>query len=112
MTVNLAALGVRKAAIILIQLGRDKASEVLSHLSEAEVEAKSFKDASVTIIRQASNVGQLYGSVAVRDLVEAGVERLQVEQAELGSGLGDHRSPQCSRVVVRSCRRAVAPSRG
>jgi large subunit ribosomal protein L9 len=39
--------------------------------AEAEKEATTFKDASVTIIRQASNAGQLYGSVAVRDLVEA-----------------------------------------
>lgn len=38
---------------------------------EAEVEAKTFENATVTLIRQASNVGQLYGSVAVRDLVEA-----------------------------------------
>jgi large subunit ribosomal protein L9 len=37
----------------------------------AEKEAASFKDVSVTLIRQASNVGQLYGSVAVRDLLEA-----------------------------------------
>ena len=36
----------------------------------AEKEAGSFKDATVTLIRQASNTGQLYGSVAVRDLVE------------------------------------------
>ena len=39
--------------------------------TEAEKEAQSFKDVSVTLIRQASNTGQLYGSVAVRDLVEA-----------------------------------------
>lgn len=38
---------------------------------EAEKEAVGFKDASVTLIRQASNTGQLYGSVAVRDLVDA-----------------------------------------
>ena len=38
---------------------------------EAETEAKSFKNAQVTLIRQASNTGQLYGSVAVRDLVDA-----------------------------------------
>ena len=38
---------------------------------EAEAEAKTFEGASVTLIRQASNTGQLYGSVAVRDLVEA-----------------------------------------
>ena len=39
--------------------------------ADAETEAKTFKDASVTLIRQASNTGQLYGSVAVRDLVDA-----------------------------------------
>jgi len=42
-----------------------------SRRSDAEKEAGSFKDASVTLIRQASNTGQLYGSVAVRDLLEA-----------------------------------------
>src|ERR1700761_790199 len=36
----------------------------------AETEAKSIDGTSVTLIRQASNTGQLYGSVAVRDLVE------------------------------------------
>ena len=39
--------------------------------ADAEKEAGSFKDASITLIRQASNAGQLYGSVAVRDLVDA-----------------------------------------
>jgi large subunit ribosomal protein L9 len=39
--------------------------------SEAEKEAGSIDGTSVTLIRQASNTGQLYGSVAVRDLVEA-----------------------------------------
>ena len=38
---------------------------------DAEKQAGSFKDATVTLIRQASNTGQLYGSVAVRDLIEA-----------------------------------------
>ncbi|HEY6735142.1 MAG TPA: 50S ribosomal protein L9 [Roseiarcus sp.] len=38
---------------------------------EAEKDAKSYDGASVTLIRQSSNTGQLYGSVAVRDLVEA-----------------------------------------
>ena len=42
-----------------------------SRRSDAEKEAGSFKDARVTLIRQASNTGQLYGSVAVRDLIEA-----------------------------------------
>ena len=38
--------------------------------SEAEKESKSLEGISVTLIRQASNTGQLYGSVAVRDIVE------------------------------------------
>ena len=38
---------------------------------EAEKEAKTWEKVAVTIIRQASNTGQLYGSVAVRDIVEA-----------------------------------------
>lgn len=46
-------------------------SENANRRTEAEAEAKSFKNAQVTLIRQASNTGQLYGSVAVRDLVDA-----------------------------------------
>jgi large subunit ribosomal protein L9 len=38
---------------------------------EAEKEAKTYEGLAVTLIRQSSNTGQLYGSVAVRDLVEA-----------------------------------------
>jgi large subunit ribosomal protein L9 len=37
----------------------------------AETDAKSIDGKSVTLIRQASNTGQLYGSVAVRDIVDA-----------------------------------------
>jgi len=46
-------------------------SDNANRRGEAEKEAGSFKDVSITLIRQASNTGQLYGSVAVRDLVEA-----------------------------------------
>jgi len=42
-----------------------------SRRSDAEKDAKSYDGASVTLIRQSSNTGQLYGSVAVRDLVDA-----------------------------------------
>lgn len=38
--------------------------------SEAEVEAKTIDGITLTLIRQSSNTGQLYGSVAVRDLLE------------------------------------------
>jgi len=55
MTMNLATLGVRKAAIILIQLGRDKAGEVLSHLSDAEVEAISAEIARLDVVDAAES---------------------------------------------------------
>ncbi|WP_326524607.1 50S ribosomal protein L9 [Sphingomonas sp.] len=45
-------------------------SDNANRRGEAEKEAGSFKDASATLIRQASNTGQLYGSVAVRDIVD------------------------------------------
>ena len=46
-------------------------SDNASRRADAEKDAGSFKDATVTLIRQASNTGQLYGSVSTRDLVEA-----------------------------------------
>ena len=46
-------------------------SDNASRRADAEKEAKTFNDARVTLIRQASNTGQLYGSVAVRDLVDS-----------------------------------------
>ena len=46
-------------------------SENANRRGEAETEAKTLDGVSVTLIRQASNTGQLYGSVAVRDIVEA-----------------------------------------
>ena len=39
--------------------------------TEAESASKGVDGATVTLIRQASNTGQLYGSVAVRDIVDA-----------------------------------------
>ncbi|WP_182525737.1 flagellar motor switch protein FliG [Nocardioides dongkuii] len=39
MSTAVASLGTRKAAVLLVQLGRDRAAEVLSHLSDTEVEA-------------------------------------------------------------------------
>ena len=38
---------------------------------EAQTASKDIDGKSVTLIRQASNTGQLYGSVAIRDIVEA-----------------------------------------
>jgi large subunit ribosomal protein L9 len=45
-------------------------AENASRRTDAQAEAKTLEGVSVTLIRQASNTGQLYGSVAVRDLVD------------------------------------------
>jgi len=39
--------------------------------AEAETDAKGIDGKTITLIRQASNVGQLYGSVSARDLSDA-----------------------------------------
>ncbi|KZE17290.1 MULTISPECIES: 50S ribosomal protein L9 [Sphingomonas] len=46
-------------------------AENAARRTDAEAEAKTLEGVSVTLIRQSSNTGQLYGSVAVRDLVDA-----------------------------------------
>ena len=53
MSATMAGLGVRKAAILLIQLGRDRAASILSHLSDAEVEAISAEIARLESISSA-----------------------------------------------------------
>jgi large subunit ribosomal protein L9 len=51
---------------------------------EAEKRSKDIDGKSVTLIRQASNTGQLYGSVAVRDIVEAlDVDGTQVQKNQV-----------------------------
>ena len=50
----------------------------------AEKEAKGIDGKTVTLIRQASNTGQLYGSVSARDLVEAlAAEKAHVAKAQI-----------------------------
>ena len=64
--------------------------------SEAEKEAKSVDGKTVQLIRQASNTGQLYGSVSARDIVEAlaaegaHVTKSQVVLARPIKGIGMH----------------------
>ncbi|TIC83624.1 flagellar motor switch protein FliG [Nocardioides sp. GY 10113] len=49
-------LGIRKAAVLLVQLGKDRASQVLSHLSDAEVEAISAEITRLDSITAAETV--------------------------------------------------------
>ena len=46
-------------------------SDNANRRGEAERDARGWDKAAVTLIRQSSNTGQLYGSVAVRDIVDA-----------------------------------------
>ncbi|WP_341923905.1 flagellar motor switch protein FliG [Nocardioides psychrotolerans] len=50
MTTTLAGIGVRKAAILLVQLGRDRAAAVMSKLEDSEVEAISAEIARLDSI--------------------------------------------------------------
>ena len=64
--------------------------------SAAEKEAKSVDGKTVQLIRQASNTGQLYGSVSARDIVDAlaaegaHVTKSQVVLARPIKGIGMH----------------------
>mgnify|MGYP000689265211 CR=1 FL=1 len=56
--------------------------------ADAEAAASGVDGKSVTLIRQASNTGQLYGSVSARDIVEALAEdgaKVLKNQVQLGS---------------------------
>lgn len=54
-----ADLGVRKAAILMIQMGRDKAAAVMSHLGDAEVEAISAEIARLENVTAEETQGVL-----------------------------------------------------
>lgn len=69
---NKKALRANEANRKVFEANRERIeAENAARRSEAQKDAGKVDGASVTLIRQASNVGQLYGSVAVRDLVEA-----------------------------------------
>ena len=53
MSAGLSAIGVRKSAVLLIQMGREKAAQVMTHLSENEVETIS---AEIARLNQVSAV--------------------------------------------------------
>jgi large subunit ribosomal protein L9 len=68
---NKKALRANEANRKVFEANRERiVADNASRRGVAETEAKTIDGTSVTLIRQASNTGQLYGSVAVRDLVE------------------------------------------
>ena len=78
MATVLTTSGVRKAAILLIQLGRDKASVVLSHLSDSEVEAISAE------IAQLESIGIPETEAVLQEFREMLVVRAHIAQGGLG----------------------------
>ena len=55
---TLVSMGVRKAAVLLIQMGKERAAQVMSHLSDAEVEAISGEIARLDAV-SASETSQV-----------------------------------------------------
>jgi flagellar motor switch protein FliG len=53
MSATLTTAGIRKAAVLLIQMGKEKASLVMSHLSDSEVEAVSAEIAKLDAVTAA-----------------------------------------------------------
>ncbi|GAA4778480.1 50S ribosomal protein L9 [Stakelama sediminis] len=72
---NKKALRANEANRKVFEANRDRIeAENAERRKSAEGEAKTIDGSQITLIRQASNTGHLYGSVAVRDIVEALVE--------------------------------------
>jgi large subunit ribosomal protein L9 len=68
---NKKALRANEANRKVFEANRDRiVADNASRRGEAEKEAKTIDGITLTLIRQSSNTGQLYGSVAVRDLIE------------------------------------------
>ncbi|MBJ7359164.1 flagellar motor switch protein FliG [Nocardioides sp.] len=78
MAVTLANPGVRKTAVLLIQLGRERAANVLSQLSESEVEAVTAEIAHLESISHPESVAVLE---EFRDLMSA---RRHISQGGVG----------------------------
>jgi large subunit ribosomal protein L9 len=69
---NKKALRANEANRKLFEANRSKIeSDNADRRSEAETASKAIDGKTVQLIRQASNTGQLYGSVSARDIVEA-----------------------------------------
>lgn len=77
-TTPVAPLGVRKAAIVLIQLGRDKAATILGHLSDPEVEAVTAEIARLDSVSRSERDSVLH---EFREMARA---RSNIAQGGLG----------------------------
>ncbi|NYG57034.1 flagellar motor switch protein FliG [Nocardioides perillae] len=94
-TTTLAGIGVRKAAILIIQMGREKAAKVMAHLAETEVEAISAEIARLEQIGAAETESVL---TEFRDMVTARTHisqgGLAFAQSVLEQSLGSERAAE------------------
>lgn len=91
----LATLGTRKAAILLLRLGREKSSEILSHMAEPEVEAIMGEIArleSVGIAETQQVVKEAADMLAARSAISRG--GLHYAQQLLEQSLGKERAAE------------------
>lgn len=99
MSLTMSKNGVRKAAILLIQMGRERASQVFAHLSDAEVEQISAEIARLDAINSSETEGVL---AEFRDLMIARAHisqgGLSFAQQLLEQSLGPERA---SEVIAR-----------
>ncbi|MBV9830525.1 MAG: flagellar motor switch protein FliG [Marmoricola sp.] len=106
MSTALATLGVRKAAVLLIQLGRDRAATVLARLELAEVEAITAEIARLTHVsseESAEVLNEFKELVAARGRAASG--GMGFAQEILEQSLGDDRAAE---IVDRLNAAAVA----
>ncbi len=78
MSLTMSKGGVRKAAILLIQMGRERAAQVFAHLSDSEVEQISAEIARLDAINSSETEGVLS---EFRDLM---IARAHISQGGLG----------------------------
>ena len=94
-TVAATSIGVRKAAVLLIQLGRERAAVILSHLSEAEVEAVSTEIARLDMLGSAETeavLGEFNDLITARAHIAQG--GLTFAQELLTQSLGAERAAE------------------
>lgn len=97
--------GARKAAIVLVRLGKERAAQVLSHMSEEEVEAVSAEIAQLAAVEPAetqSVMGEFADLLAARQhMLQGGMD---LARDLLQRSLGDDRAEEA---VQRLHARAV-----
>ena len=95
MTVMTTGLGARKAAIVLVRLGKERAATVLAHMTDEEVEAVSAEVATLSSVEpgEANDVITEFGSLltARQHMLQGGMD---LARDLLGRALGEDRAEE------------------